>query len=87
MKTWLDIRVFGLCFKKSSISKLLLMNDLLLNNTMSEVGNYLALAERTHQHIFENVISCFMHFVKAVLKKLYLFLYVFNIYCLMYLCI
>lgn len=80
MKTWLDIWVFWLCFKKSSISELLLMNALLLNNITSEVANYLALAEGRHQRIFENVISCFMYFVKAVF-----ILYVLNMYSLMYL--
>lgn len=67
IKTWLDIWAFCLCFKKSSISELLLMNALLLNNTISEVANYLALAERRYQHIFENVISHLMYFEKAVL--------------------
>lgn len=67
MKTWSDIWVFCLCFKKSSISELLLMNALLLNNKMSEVSNYLALAEGRHQCIFENVISHFTYCVKTVL--------------------
>lgn len=67
IKTWLDIWYFCLCFKKSSISELLLMNALLLNNTMSEVANYLALQERRYQRIFENVISHLMYFGKAVL--------------------